>query len=83
MTSPFDPQVDGASGAELSDLIAEAVVWTDRPAERAEALLQIVHSAVDAICWRIAAEDRSDEAHSALAVVRAATDHLHRMQRRG
>jgi len=70
---------DDQLSPQLVDLITETLVWTDGSTQRAEALLQIVSCAVEAIHWRLEPEGCPPEELSAQAVVLAAADHLHRM----
>ena len=75
--------VDGTLSPQLTDLITEAVVWTGRSDERAQALLQIVNCVMDAICWRLEPDGQPEEELSAQAVVSAAAEHLRRMRPAG
>lgn len=66
--------------AELTDLIAEALVWSAEPQDRATVLLQIVSCAVDAVTWRLQPEGDPREELSAQQVLMAASEHLARMR---
>ena len=68
-----------ALSPQLVDLITEAVVWSGNAVERADALLEIMACAVDALEWRVEPEGALSEERSAQELLAAATEHRRRM----
>lgn len=81
MTAYLEPALDDSLNPQLADLIAEALVWSGAPVERAHTLMQIVSCAVEAMHWRLQPEGDPFEELSARGVLDAAAEHLVRMRR--
>lgn len=79
MTVDTNTDRQHALDAQLVDLITEAVVWSGTAVERADALLEIMACAVDALRWRVEPEGALTEESSAQELLRAATEHHRRM----
>lgn len=74
-------ELDDPLNPQLADLIAEALVWSEQPSDRAQVLVQIVTCALDALGWRLEPGGEAHEELSAREILHAATAHLARMQR--